>query len=91
MSRRDLADALVEAVDHAGREALVDEEPQPRVARRVHHQHHHPLLRELLLALPSWTVMPHSLENTGHCWLIVWRSSARVMHQNPAWFSSGWK
>ena len=26
-------------------------------------------------SVPSCRVIPHSLENTGCCWLIVWRSS----------------
>ena len=42
-----LADVLLEAADHAGGEALVDEQPVARVHRRVHVQHHQPLLLEL--------------------------------------------
>ena len=34
------AQALFEQSDHARREALVDEEPVPRVSRRIHVQHH---------------------------------------------------
>ena len=48
---RHLADALLEAADHAGREALVDEQPVAGVHRRVHVEHHQPLLLERLRRL----------------------------------------
>jgi hypothetical protein len=39
-ARRPVAHGVVELLDHAGREALVDEQPVPRVQRRVHVEHH---------------------------------------------------
>ncbi len=46
---RDLADPFVEPLDHPGGEALVDQEADLGVPGRVHHQHHHPLLLELVV------------------------------------------
>src|SRR5581483_390988 len=46
---RDLPDAVVQPADHPRREALVHEEPQLRVTRRIHRQHHQALLLQLRL------------------------------------------
>ncbi len=40
---------LLEVADHPGGEPLVDQPPVPGVHRRVHVEHHHPLLGQLLL------------------------------------------
>ena len=42
-----LVDLLLELVDHPRREALVDQPPVAGVQRRVHVEHHQPLLLEL--------------------------------------------
>ena len=47
--RRGLVDVALEVADAARRERPAHEQPVPRVARRVHHQHQHVLLGEHLL------------------------------------------